>query len=46
LRFVQSNPRRTNLKEVKNTLRISIDAVNSIDAAVQLLEEIAEPARA
>jgi transcription-repair coupling factor (superfamily II helicase) len=43
LMFVQSNPRRTNLKEVKNTLRISIDAVNSIDEAVQLLEEIAEP---
>jgi len=45
LRFVQSNPRRTNLKEVKNTLRLSIDGVNSIDEAVQLLEEIAEPVR-
>jgi transcription-repair coupling factor (superfamily II helicase) len=43
LMFVQSNPRRTNLKEVKSTLRISIDGVNSIDEAVQLLEEIAEP---
>jgi transcription-repair coupling factor (superfamily II helicase) len=43
LRFVQSNPRRTNLKEVKNTLRISIDGVSSIDEAVQLLAEIAEP---
>ncbi|HEY9001838.1 MAG TPA: transcription-repair coupling factor [Mucilaginibacter sp.] len=43
LQFVQSNPRRTNLKEVKNSLRISIDGVNSIDEAVQLLEEIAEP---
>lgn len=43
LMFVQSNPRRTNLKEVKNTLRLSIDGVNSIDEAVRLLEEIAEP---
>jgi transcription-repair coupling factor (superfamily II helicase) len=43
LAFVQSNPRRTNIKEVKNTLRISIDGVNSIDEAVELLSEIAEP---
>jgi transcription-repair coupling factor (superfamily II helicase) len=43
LMFVQSNPRRTNLKEVKNSLRLSIDGVNSIDEAVQLLEDIAEP---
>ncbi|RVU01418.1 transcription-repair coupling factor [Mucilaginibacter limnophilus] len=41
LSFVQSNPRRTNLKEVKNTLRISIEAVNSIDEAVELLSEMA-----
>jgi transcription-repair coupling factor (superfamily II helicase) len=40
LTFVQGNPRRTNLKEVKNTLRLSIEGVNSIDQAVQLLEEI------
>lgn len=45
LMFVQSNPRRTNLKEVKNSLRLSIDGVNSIDEAVQLLEEIADPVR-
>lgn len=45
LTFVQSNPRRTNLKEVKNSLRISIDGVNSIDEAVELLSEIAEPVR-
>ena len=42
LYFVQSNPRRTNIKEVKNTLRISIDQVNSIDEAVELLGEIAD----
>jgi transcription-repair coupling factor (superfamily II helicase) len=45
LMFVQGNPRRTNIKEVKNTLRLSVDGVNSIDEAVQLLEEIAEPVR-
>ncbi len=43
LMFVQANPRRTNIKEVKNTLRISIDGVRSIDEAVELLSEIAEP---
>ena len=41
--FVQGNSRRTNLKEVKNTLRLSIDGINSIDEAVDLLTEIAEP---
>ncbi|QJD96388.1 transcription-repair coupling factor [Mucilaginibacter robiniae] len=40
LRFVQTNPRRVNLKEVKNTLRISIEGVTSIDQAVDLLSEI------
>ena len=44
LYFVQSNPRRTNIKEVKNTLRISIEQVNSIDEAVELLGEMVEPA--
>jgi transcription-repair coupling factor (superfamily II helicase) len=43
LMFVQANPRRTNIKEVKNTLRISIEGVRSIDEAVELLSEIAEP---
>ncbi|MCD8741464.1 transcription-repair coupling factor [Mucilaginibacter roseus] len=41
LTFVQGNPRRTNLKEVKNTLRLSIDSVSTIDEAVELLSEIA-----
>ncbi len=35
--FVQANPRRTNLKEVKNTLRLSIEGVMTIDEAVELL---------
>jgi transcription-repair coupling factor (superfamily II helicase) len=37
LTFVQANPRRTNLKEVKNTLRLSIEGVMGIDEAVELL---------
>ncbi|MBE9586560.1 transcription-repair coupling factor [Mucilaginibacter sp. JRF] len=41
LTFVQGNPRRTNLKEVKNTLRLSIDSVSTIDEAVELLSELA-----
>eukprot|EP01037_Dinobryon_pediforme_P007275 gene7274-7346_t len=43
LSFVQANPRRTNLKEVKNSLRLSIEGVNSINQAVNLLSEIGEP---
>jgi transcription-repair coupling factor (superfamily II helicase) len=42
LNFVQANPRRTNLKEVKNTLRLSIEGVHSIDQAVVLLSDIGE----
>jgi transcription-repair coupling factor (superfamily II helicase) len=41
--FVQANPRRCNLKEVKNTLRLSIEGVISINQAVNLLHEIAGP---
>jgi transcription-repair coupling factor (superfamily II helicase) len=37
LTFVQANPRRTNLKEVKNTLRLSIEGVMGITEAVELL---------
>jgi transcription-repair coupling factor (superfamily II helicase) len=40
LTFVQANPRRTNLKEVKNTLRLSIEGVQGIDEAVELLSGI------
>jgi transcription-repair coupling factor (superfamily II helicase) len=43
LSFVQANPRRTNLKEVKNSLRLSIESVRSIDEAVELLSGIMEP---
>ena len=40
LAFVQMHPRLCNLKEVKNTLRISFDNINSIDEAVEMLEMI------
>jgi transcription-repair coupling factor (superfamily II helicase) len=40
LNFVKNNPRRVNMKEVKNTLRISIEGVNSVVQAVDILSEI------
>lgn len=40
LDFVKAYPRRTNLKEVKGSLRLSIEGVPSIDDAVELLGEI------
>lgn len=43
LSFVQGNPRRTNLKEVKNSLRLSIESVRTINEAVELLSGILEP---
>jgi transcription-repair coupling factor (superfamily II helicase) len=43
LSFVQAHPRRCNLKEVKSSLRLSIEGVYGIDQAVNLLNEIAEP---
>jgi transcription-repair coupling factor (superfamily II helicase) len=42
LNFVQANPRRCNLKEVKNTLRLSIDDVSSINQAIHLLSQMTE----
>jgi transcription-repair coupling factor (superfamily II helicase) len=46
LNFMQANPRRCNMKEVKSTLRISIDNIKGIDEAVALLEDMAEPVAA
>jgi transcription-repair coupling factor (superfamily II helicase) len=40
LNYVQYNPRRVNMKEVKNTLRISIEGVSTIERAVGLLTEM------
>ncbi|MGB4774240.1 MAG: transcription-repair coupling factor [Daejeonella sp.] len=43
LGFVQAHPRICNLKEVKNTLRLSVEHVGSLDNAIDLLQEIASP---
>jgi transcription-repair coupling factor (superfamily II helicase) len=40
LAFAQLHPRLCNLKEVKDTLRISFDNINNIDEAVEMLEMI------
>ncbi|MFD1258424.1 transcription-repair coupling factor [Mucilaginibacter terrae] len=40
LNFVKNNPRKVNMKEVKNTLRISIEGVTSVVQAVDILSEI------
>ncbi len=40
LEFVQRNPRRTNLKEVKNTLRLSVERIGNIDEALEILSEM------
>ena len=42
LSYVQAHPRKCNLKEIKNSLRLSIEGVFSIDQAVGLLGEIGE----
>jgi transcription-repair coupling factor (superfamily II helicase) len=41
LQFVQAHPKLCNLKEVKNTLRLSIDHVNSVEEAILILQKIA-----
>ena len=40
LAFAQLHPRLCNLKEVKETLRISFDNINNIDEAIEMLELI------
>ncbi|MNR07021.1 Transcription-repair-coupling factor [compost metagenome] len=40
LAFAQFHPRLCNLKEVKNSLRISFDNIGNIDEAVEMLEMI------
>ncbi|MXV49801.1 transcription-repair coupling factor [Pedobacter sp. HMF7647] len=42
LQFVQSNMRSCNLKEVKNTLRIAFDNVQSVEEAIWLLSQLTE----
>ncbi|RRN76299.1 transcription-repair coupling factor, partial [Pseudoxanthomonas sp. SGD-10] len=43
LTYAQQNPRKVNLKEVKNTLRIAIEGVHTIDEAIFALEEMQNP---
>ena len=43
LAFVQAHPRTCNLKEVKKTLRIAIEHVGSVESAIDILQEIAQP---
>ena len=44
LQYVQQNPFDCNLKEVKNSLRISFENITSLDDAISRLSEIAAPA--
>ncbi len=44
LAYAQMHPRKVNLKEVKNTLRIAIEGVKHIDEAIFELEQMREPA--
>lgn len=41
LQFVQQNPSVCNLKEVKGSLRIGFDRIQSVDEALMLLQELA-----
>ena len=43
LQFVQAHPRICNLKEVKNSLRLAIEHVETLDTAIEMLQEIALP---
>ncbi len=40
LQFVQANPRRCSLKEVKNTLRLAIEHLRTVEEAIAALREI------
>ena len=43
LQYVQQNPFDCNLKEVKNSLRISFENISSLDDAIARLSEIVDP---
>ncbi len=43
LQYVQQNPFDCNLKEVKNSLRISFENISSLDDAIARLSEIIDP---
>lgn len=41
LSFLQAHPKISNLKEVKNTLRLAIEHVQTLDTAIEMLQDIA-----
>lgn len=43
LLYAQQNPRKVNLKEVKNTLRIAVEGIQTIDEAIFALEQMYNP---
>jgi transcription-repair coupling factor (superfamily II helicase) len=43
LNYAQQNPRKVNLKEIKNTLRIAIDDIRNIDDAMFALLQMQDP---
>lgn len=40
LKFLQNHPRISNLKEVKNSLRLAIEQVDTLDSAIDFLQEM------
>ena len=42
LHFAQMHPRLCNLKEVKNSLRIAFENLNTVDEAVEMLNMVAQ----
>lgn len=43
LQYAQQHPRKVNLKEVKNTLRIAVEDIKNIDEAIWALEQMRDP---
>ncbi len=43
LQFLQAHPRICNLREVKNSLRLAVEHVSSVETAIEILREIALP---
>ncbi len=43
LQYAQHHPRKVNLKEVKNTLRIAVEDIKNIDEAIWALEQMRDP---
>ena len=45
LQFVQAHPRICNLREVKNSLRLAVEHVGSVESAIDILQEIVIPVK-